>query len=118
MATYELKKTCEHHIHELKKRLKEIYTVDAPPGFEVGKVNILDELTADETLEAIYSIIEASGVHEGEIFNTYFGYLENARKTKEIFIKMKEEVEREHAADIKNIRLLIDSFQLQLDKMN
>ncbi|KMZ42523.1 MULTISPECIES: hypothetical protein [Bacillales] len=119
MKSDELKYTCESHIRDLEKKLNEIYTVDAPTEFKDGKVekvNILDELSRNKTLESIYSVVEAAGVHEGEVFSKYFGYLENVRKSNKIISELQEKVEREHAADIKNIRLLIDVFKIKLNE--
>jgi len=101
-----LKEALDHQIKKLNAKLKEIYT------FADGKqFDIREELQKLEILERVYSVIEADGIKEGKIYEEYSKYLSNVRERITFLKQKKAEIERENAADIKNIELLLEKLQ-------
>jgi hypothetical protein len=116
---------CKSHINKLEKRLSEIYTTIPPEEYakHVGlnnniEINILEELKKLEAIENIYAVLEKEGVHDGEVYNEYNGYLHNVRNAIKVLKTVIDDIERENASDIKNIQVLIDTFKKELSKMN
>ncbi|WP_077623828.1 hypothetical protein [Sediminibacillus massiliensis] len=108
---------CEQHIKELEKKLEDIYTIERPenyPNKSIEKINVLSELHQIREIEDIYSVIKNSGVNEGEVYSQYSEWLENVQQSVELLQTKKEEIEKNNAADIKNIKLLIEKFKSKL----
>jgi hypothetical protein len=108
------------HVGRLEKKLEDIYTVEPPQDYKdkqnVEKVNVLVELNDCEEAAAFYSVVEEEGVHEGEVYQEYSGYLKNIRESIQTLKALQKEIEQAHAADIANTRLLLNIMNKKVEK--
>jgi len=109
----------KYHIEKLKNKLNDIYTVDPPEGYSIGqtdkKIHLLDELDFLTKVEEIYSVIESTDNPNGETYNNYRDYLEKTREAIQIIKTNIKEIESKYEDEIKNINILLESFEKHLD---
>lgn len=113
-----LREFCTEHMAFLQNKLKEIYTIDTPELLkeeEDGeKVNINEKLSTYRFMEAVYANIEQTEEQEGEIYERYQTLLDNLRSKKQYISELKDEIEKKHEADIRNIKIMIDAFHKEM----
>ncbi|GGF82852.1 hypothetical protein GCM10010912_29940 [Paenibacillus albidus] len=114
--------TCEAHVKKLENQLKGFYTVNIARNYREGSVeeeaDILDEIANCKLFISIYDVLENEGVKEGNTYDEYSAYLSKAREHLIEHEKLKDEIESKNASEIKNINLLLKSFNKQLLELN
>ncbi|WP_458122171.1 hypothetical protein [Paenibacillus sp. Z6-24] len=112
---------CEMHIGNLEEQLRKLYTIENPlRGSDVAGGDIIDvrvELEICRRLEEIYQRIDIEGASEGETYDMYHSYSFHTTKAKEVFEARKLKLELQHAAEIKNISLLLEGFLQELTRL-
>ncbi|MCR6112711.1 hypothetical protein HXA35_20485 [Bacillus sp. A301a_S52] len=113
-------KLCEDHIEKLKKELSALYTIDRPDELNENlpeRIDVEKYLKELEHYEDIYSVLADKGISDGAVYDEYMMYLNSVREAKTIIKQKKKEIEQEKAADIKNVKVLLESFQNKYREM-
>lgn len=111
----------EQHLKNLTARLKQLYTIDNPlhennvSGDEV--IDVRHEYEVCRRLEEVYSVVERTGVPQGQTYEDYSSYMFHASKAKDVFSAKIEELERQHHAEITNINALMQMFRVELARL-
>ncbi|ANF97227.1 hypothetical protein [Paenibacillus bovis] len=113
---------CEMHISNLEEQLRKLYTIENPlRGSDVAGGEIIDvrvELEICRRLEEIYQRIDIEGTNEGETYDMYHSYFFHTTKAREVFESRKLKLELQHAAEIKNINLLLEGFIQEMSRLH
>lgn len=112
-----LLKTFTDQSNAMEKKIKGFYTIDTPSDFyrKSEQIVVSEELETAKELEKIYSVIVQNGVKEGEIYEKYSTYLNTVRNGIEVLEREKSELEKIHAADIKNAQLVVSVMDRYLN---
>jgi len=103
----------EEQQKKLNQALDKIYTINTPYDYPIDseeQINIEKELEKLVELEGFYSVIE-KGKGQGSVFEEYTHHLREVRMGIEVLEREKQAIDEEHADDLANIRLLLESLE-------